>query len=198
MNRELFMRELAGRLSRLPEEERLAAMQYYEEYFDEAGPDMEEEVIRGLGSPSDIAKQLLAEFVVKEAEVKPMKPKQSFQAVWIVIAALFAGPIALPLAFVVAILVFAGFVTIGSLVFAGVITAVALLGAASIVLVVGIKMLFIQPATGLVMVGGCLALIGVGLLVGLLMYIVIGKGLPMIAKGVISLFNRLKGGTATC
>ena len=34
MNRELFMRELAGRLSRLPEEERLAAMQYYEEYFD--------------------------------------------------------------------------------------------------------------------------------------------------------------------
>ena len=132
MNRELFMRELAGRLSRLPEEERLAAMQYYEEYFDEAGPDREEEVIRGLGSPSDIAKQLLAEFVVKEAEVKPMKPKHCFQAVWIVIAALFAGPIALPLAFVVAILVFAGFVTIGSLVFAGVITAVALLGAASI------------------------------------------------------------------
>ena len=36
------------------------------------------------------------------------------------------------------------------------------------------------------------------ILVGLLMYIVIGKGLPMIAKGVISLFNRLKGGTATC
>lgn len=198
MNRQSFMRELAGKLSRLPGEERLAAMQYYEEYFDEAGPEREAEVIEQLGSPSDIAKQLLAEFVVKEAEVKPMKPKQSFQTVWIIIAALFAGPIALPLAIAVAALVFAAFVTVGALIFAGVVTAVALAGSAILVAVIGIRMLFIHPATGIVMLGGCLTLVGVGLLVGLLMYIALGKGLPMLATGLIGLFNKVKGGARTC
>ena len=198
MNRQSFMSELARKLSRLPEEERLAALQYYEEYFDEAGPEREAEVISQLESPSDIAKQLLAEFVVKEAEVKPMKPKQSVQTVWIIIAALFAGPIALPFAIALAALVFAGFVTVGALIFAGVVTVVALGGSAILVAVVGVKMLFVHPATGIVMIGGCLTLVGVGLLIGLLMYIVLGKGLPMLATGLIGLFNKVKGDVRTC
>lgn len=198
MNREGFMRELVAKLSRLPEEERLEAVAYYEEYFDEAGPDKETEVIRELGNPSDIAKQLMADFVVKEAEITPMKPKQSFETVWIIIAALFAGPIALPIAITVAALAFAAVVTVGALIFAGSVTAVALGGSGVLVGIVGIGNLFIHPATGIVMLGVACVLVGVGLLIGMLIYMVLGKGLPALARGFISLFNRVKGGSRTC
>lgn len=198
MNREGFMRELVGRLSRLPEEERLSAVAYYEEYFDEAGPDKEAEVIRELGNPSDIAKQIMAEFVVKEAEVGPIKTKQSFQTVWIIIAALFAGPIALPLAIAVAALAFAGVVTVASLIFAGVVTAVAIVGSAIISGVAGITMLFVHPPTGIFVIGSALVLLGVGILISMFMYVVLGKAIPAMTKGLIGLFNRVKGGTRTC
>lgn len=198
VNREGFMRALVAKLSRLPEEERLSAIAYYEEYFDEAGPDKEAEVIKELGNPADIAKQIMAEFVVKEAEVGPMKPKQSFQTVWIIIAALFAGPIALPLAIAVASLVFAGLVTIGALIFSGVVTAVAIVGSAIISGIAGITMLFVHPATGIVMIGLALFLLGVGILVGMLMYVVIGKGLPAMTKVFVNLFSRVKGDTRVC
>lgn len=198
MNREDFMKELVAKLSRLPEEERLAAIAYYEEYFDEAGPNKEAEVIRELGNPSDIAKQLMADFVVREAEVTSMKPKQSFETVWIIIAALFAGPIALPIAITVASLGVAAIVTVGALIFSGIITVVALAGSSVLVGITGIGALFVHPATGIVMLGGSLTLIGISLLIGMLIYIVLGKGLPALTRGFISLFNRVKGGKRTC
>ena len=39
----------------LPEEEYKDALEYYEDYFEEAGPDREQEVIRELGRPERIA-----------------------------------------------------------------------------------------------------------------------------------------------
>lgn len=45
MNRQEFMNQLAAELSRLPKEEIQAAMEYYSEYFDEAGPEREQETI---------------------------------------------------------------------------------------------------------------------------------------------------------
>ena len=48
MNRIEFMTELAALLQNLPEEERNDAMQYYNNYFDDAGEDKEQEVIAEL------------------------------------------------------------------------------------------------------------------------------------------------------
>jgi len=74
MTRAEFMRELRERLARLPAEERNAALSYYEEYFDEAGPDREQEVIRELGSPASVASRILADHAVKEARQSPHSP----------------------------------------------------------------------------------------------------------------------------
>ena len=49
MNREVFIDELRKELSKLPEEEVEAAVEYYEEYFDEAGEDNEDNVIKSSG-----------------------------------------------------------------------------------------------------------------------------------------------------
>ena len=51
MNRQEFLEKLRLLLGDLSEEEREEAIQYYEDYFADAGPEMEEQVIRELGSP---------------------------------------------------------------------------------------------------------------------------------------------------
>lgn len=55
MNRIEFMTILASLLQDVPAEERREAMKYYNDYFDDAGAENEEQVIRELGSPEKIA-----------------------------------------------------------------------------------------------------------------------------------------------
>lgn len=58
MNREHFLRELEYLLSDLAEEERETALEYYRDYFDEAGPEHEEEILEHLGSPEKVAAEI--------------------------------------------------------------------------------------------------------------------------------------------
>lgn len=55
MNREEFMAKLKALLGDIPADEREEALQYYEDYFDDAGADNEAEVIRELESPQRVA-----------------------------------------------------------------------------------------------------------------------------------------------
>lgn len=55
MNRAEFLRRLEQALRGMPEDERRRAMEYYENYFDEAGPENEADVIRTLGAPEKVA-----------------------------------------------------------------------------------------------------------------------------------------------
>lgn len=55
MDRAQFMEQLKKLLSDISEAERLEALDYYENYFDDAGPENEAAVIRELGSPGKVA-----------------------------------------------------------------------------------------------------------------------------------------------
>lgn len=55
MNRAEYMKELAFLVQDVPDEEREEALQYYEDYFDDAGPENEEQVIAELGRPEKLA-----------------------------------------------------------------------------------------------------------------------------------------------
>lgn len=60
MNRIEYMRQLAALLQDVPVEERVAAMQYYNDYFDDAGEENEQQVIAELGSPEKVAAEMKA------------------------------------------------------------------------------------------------------------------------------------------
>ena len=62
MNRVEFMAELERLLADLPEDERQAAVQYYADYFADAGAENEAEVIRDLGSPEKTAESIKADY----------------------------------------------------------------------------------------------------------------------------------------
>ena len=61
MTRDEFMKELAYLLQDIESEDKEDAVQYYTDYFDEAGPDKEAEVIKELGSPERIASMIRAD-----------------------------------------------------------------------------------------------------------------------------------------
>ena len=55
MTRNDFMNKLKSLLQEMPESEREEALQYYNDYFDDAGIDNEQEVLESLGSPEQVA-----------------------------------------------------------------------------------------------------------------------------------------------
>lgn len=61
MTREEFMQKLEQLLRGLPQEERRDALDYYDEYFDAAGPEKEAETIAELGSPEEVARRIMEE-----------------------------------------------------------------------------------------------------------------------------------------
>lgn len=68
MNREDFLMRLSSLLQDVSEAEREEALQYYEDYFDDAGKDKEEEIIDSLGSPAEVAKNIKKELFGIETE----------------------------------------------------------------------------------------------------------------------------------
>jgi len=158
-----FLSGLSGRLKGIPEAERLDAMRFYEEYFADAGPEKEQEILTELGSPAGVAAQIIANYAAP-ADGKPAARKDGWKTFWIVLLAVFASPVALPVAivlFVVAIVIMAVVLSL-------------VVGAAAVVLVcagVGIIALFSSFAfliadfpTFLFMLGCALLLLGVCIL----------------------------------
>lgn len=60
MNKSDFLQQLEQELAGVSPDERVAALQYYNEYFDDAGIEQEDEVIQELDSPQKIAADIRA------------------------------------------------------------------------------------------------------------------------------------------
>ena len=84
MTREEFLQRLdKALLAQVTEEERAEAIQFYEEYFSEAGPEQEEAVLAELGSPEKVAAIIKANVPGSRAEQaaeQPAAPRQEPQA----------------------------------------------------------------------------------------------------------------------
>lgn len=79
MNRTEFMRQLEILLQSIPQAEREEALQYYNDYFDDAGVENEREVLDALGNPAKVAenikRDLYGDDAVQASTIKnpPMK-----------------------------------------------------------------------------------------------------------------------------
>ena len=58
MNRVDFMKQLESLLQSIPDTEREEALQYYRDYFDDAGAENEQSVIEALGNPAKVAENI--------------------------------------------------------------------------------------------------------------------------------------------
>ena len=155
MNRADFLSELREKLKRLPQDEIDAAVNFYDEYFNDAGIQREQNVIDELVSPSAVASKIIGEYAVSDAEIPR---KRGFKPLWIVILAVFASPVAVPLACAAFIVVLSLFIVFISFVISG--AAMAFAGIAAII--AGLWALHASLSTGMFFVGYGLFTIAAG------------------------------------
>lgn len=192
MNRKEYIAELVQKLASMPEDERMSAISYYQEYFDEAGVENEQEVINHLGTPSQVARQILADFAVKESVSKPESPKKGIWAIVLMVLAIFALPIAFPLALTAVILAFVAVLLVVIFIFVGFVLVVSFGISGIAVFAVAFPVFTMSPVTGAFCLGIGLVLIGGALLCAALVYLGTAKGIPVIVGGINNLFNRMK------
>lgn len=77
MNKDEYLKELKSFIRSLTNEEQSEAIQYYSDYFDEAGDD--EKVIGELGSPEDLAKTIIEKMANVPVEKKHEKDTENNQ-----------------------------------------------------------------------------------------------------------------------
>lgn len=161
MNRNEFLTEFKKRLSNLPSDEIIEATDYYEQYFDDAGEENELAVLDELGSPANIASQIMADYAIRGAE-RDQSVKGGLSAVWLVILAALASPIALPAALAVIAVALSLVVVLLAVIIAAWAAATGLMAGGGALAVVSIPVFFQSMATGLFSLGAGLVSAGVG------------------------------------
>ena len=89
MTRTDYLTQLETYLNKLPEADRIEAMDYFKELFDDAGSEGEEELIASLGTPKEAAHDVLSDL---EAPAQ----KNDRQLLHIALLALLVAPIGIP------------------------------------------------------------------------------------------------------
>ena len=189
MTREEYLRQLQHYLKRLPKEDYDSAMEYFTEYFEEAGPEGEQAVIAELGTPKQAASELLRN-LLNEQIVQPRERRSVGSVLMIALLAICAAPIALPLAIAATAILFALVLVIASAVLC-----VLLLGVCGI-LVSG-KLILIGLASAGSSVPGMCMLLGLGLLgigLGILLSMVLIALCRMIGLLLLRLIQWILGG----
>jgi uncharacterized membrane protein len=167
MNRREYMNELYQRLGPLPLtlEDVNDAMRFYEEYFDEAGPEREQAVIAELGSPAYVAAQVALKLTgsLTPSATQRKEVKKNVSVIALIIIGIFAAPVALPLALgvvlAIASLLFAAFMVVVSFGISGIACMVTGVG----VTLYSVSLLFTSGfGTGVYFMGSGLLAVGIG------------------------------------
>lgn len=215
MSRKAFMARLDELLADITEAEKEEALSYYEEYFEDAGPENEEEVISSLGSPEKVAATIkagLGESAVEDGEfsetgytnsyydvkdeVATINKRKGFSGIgtggWIIILiiCLFALPILGPILLGVLGTIFGVLVAIAAVIFAVLVTGIALVVAAVAMFAAGFATLFATPLVGVALIGAALLVAGIGILIAILGFWVVTKVIPPLLRGLVELIRK--------
>ena len=177
-----FMQELEYRLRHLTDDDKIDALEYYSEYIDDLNLPPEGDVCAHLGTPKEVARQIIAQTTERKVEEQQEKKttKGFGSVVWLAILGIFASPIAFPLAIAAVVIIIAFLIVIGSIVFSFGVSGVACILSGAILAVLsftaaGIAQKFIALGCGLFICGlGIMFLLGTRLLAKLMVRIISG------------------------
>lgn len=159
MTKTEYLDKLTKYLRKLPQKDYEEALEYFMEYFEEAGPENEAQVIAELGTPKEAAHEVITRLLDEKIIEDKSSLRNKTTILWIAILAVLASPVALPiLLFFLAMLM-----TLLMIIFAVIVTALALTFA---LLISGVYTFF--TSFSLLSVSLASTLFGVGL--GLLMF----------------------------
>lgn len=192
MSRIEFMNELSALLQDIPSEDRQDALAYYEDYFEEAGTDREQEVIKELGSPRQVALTIKTNLESADkgeftengyrdpnqdnnrqqvANMEETKSKGTrgdnnkiMKIVLIVLIIIVGSPVIIPLAVGIIGLVIGLLAAAFGIFLALIITSVSLVVVGIALIVVGVLCIVPEVAAAIALIGSGSAIAGIGLL----------------------------------
>ena len=166
MTRTEYIAKLTKYLRKLPQKDYEEALEYFMEYFEEAGPENEAQVIAELGTPKEAAHEVISRLLDEKIIEEKSSLRNKTTILWIAILAVLASPVALPillffLAMIVTLLmiIFAVIVTALALTFALLISGVYTFFASFSLLSVSLASTLFGGGLGLLMFGGALLLL---------------------------------------
>ncbi len=185
MNRKEFIDKLRREISKLPQEEIDAAIEYYEEYFDEAGPENEQEVLERLGSPKKVAAQIKSQYAVRlfDEEEKPTARK-GISAIWYVIIGICAAPVSIPLAIALGAVAIAIFITVVCCIVAVFAAIIGCIAGAVGCIVMGIMAIPVAFSSSVLLVGTGLGALGFMAAMGVLLFMGVKAATNAIIRAV--------------
>ncbi len=218
MNRAQFMKRLRELLSDISESEREEALNYYEDYFDDAGIENEQEVIASLGSPEKVAKTIKdglndsngeqGEFSEKgfQGYGDSVKDEVGYHGeqgtsdrakrfgtsglVVLLILAILVLPVLGPVCIGIVSAVFGILAAAVAILFALMIAGFALLIAGIAVFGTAIPTLILEPAAGVLMFGCSFLLLGIGILLAIAGIWIVWKVLPPLVRKIVAVCRK--------
>lgn len=91
-----YLAKLDKYLRKLPKEDYQEAMDYFSEYFEEAGPENEAQVIAELGTPKEAARDIISRLLDEKIIDQEKTPKSRVSMVWLAILAILSAPVTSP------------------------------------------------------------------------------------------------------
>lgn len=164
-----FLRLLERALMQLSEEERQKNLEYYSELLDDMMEEgmTEAEATAKLGSPNQIAQNILQEMPLSKLVSTRMKPRSGWTPLAIVLAVV-GSPVWVPLLLAAVAVVLALFVSIWALGFAAVAVVIALAVAVVAAPIFAVRAAVMTLPLGLMLLGAGLVLLGLCVLGGLM------------------------------
>ena len=166
MTRTEYIAKLTKYLRKLPQKDYEEALEYFMEYFEEAGPENEARVIAELGTPKEAAHEVISRLLEEKIVEDKSSLRNKTAILWIAILAVLASPVALPiLLFFLAMLltllvvIFAVIVTALALTFALLISGIYTFFTSFSLLSVSLASTLFGGGLGLLMFGGALLLL---------------------------------------
>ena len=166
MTKTEYIAKLTKYLRKLPQQDYEEAIEYFMEYFEEAGPENEARVIAELGTHKEAAHEVISRLLEEKIVEDKSSLRNKTTILWIAILAVLASPVALPillffLAMIVTLLmiIFAVIVTALALTFALLISGVYTFFTSFSLLSVSLASTLFGGGLGLLMFGGALLLL---------------------------------------
>ena len=189
MTRNEYMEQLKKYLKRLPKEDYDNAIEYFSEYFDEAGSENEQQVMEELGEPREAARELLLNLLQESvgggkdstgektaalpeagsvAHDSTKNKRSPGKIILLAILVLCASPVSLVLLISALTVLFAVVVVIASVIFSLGVTSVAAIAGGILLAGFGAMLILKSVAAACMMAGSGFLMAGAGILIGIL------------------------------
>lgn len=202
MTKDEYLSILRKELQALPHDEQTEAMNYYRNYFEDAGDENTASVIEELGAPEKLGAYIRSNFACVPGKSPYAREKgegagedrkkrviadkaNGINMLLLILLLTFTFPIWGPIVLGLFAAAFGIIAAIIAVMFAGVIAAAALFVAGIAVVVVGISFFFSTPLIAVLGLGAGLFLLGFALLCGILFIWVSTKILPPVIRGIV-------------